>query len=72
MLSKLLLRVGELTFFTPHCGFVEAVDSCRIQKAHAAQKVLEPFGVLGKSRFDGVKRRQGDVPWDAVHRTLQL
>ena len=26
---------------------------------------------LGR-RFFNVKRRQGDVPWDAMHRTLQL
>ena len=29
------------------------------------------FGSFAKY-FLGVKRRQGDVPWDAVHRTLKL
>ena len=29
-------------------------------------------GRTGRSAMGGVKRRQGDVPWDAVHRTLKL
>ena len=33
---------------------------------------LLPEASMALSTLDFVKRRQGDVPWDAVHRTLQL
>ena len=34
--------------------------------------LLKRYRELEEARAFNVKRRQGDVPWDAVHRTLKL
>ena len=77
----IVIIISSLSFIHFKCG-VRRPWSCRGYYDDSYQTVIRSFGTAEDATtivlirvvilIIFVKRRQGDVPWDAVHRTLQL